>query len=97
MKKIITKGTDTYRATCSECGTAFTYEREDVHHNYMTGGDWVSCPHCAHSHRHFGAAGAWGSPCGRGDGSKTSMSVKPFSTIYRNDRWLLGPPGQRWD
>ena len=58
MKKIITKGTDSYKASCAGCGTAFTYEREDVHHNYIRGGDWVSCPHCSHDHRHFGA-GQW--------------------------------------
>jgi predicted Zn finger-like uncharacterized protein len=52
MKKIITKGTDTYKATCHECGAVFTYEREDVRHDDKLGGEWVSCPHCGHSHNH---------------------------------------------
>ena len=53
--KIITAGTDTYRATCAECGCRFTYEREDVHHNYARGGDWVGCPGCHHQVMHVGA------------------------------------------
>lgn len=57
MKKIIKPGTDIYRATCTECGAVFTYEREDVHHNYVRGGEHVSCPNCGHGHRHFGASG----------------------------------------
>jgi hypothetical protein len=88
MKEIIAKGTDRYRASCSECGTVFTYEREDVHHNYVLGGDWVSCPHCGHSHRHFGA-GKWD----RG-GSGCDMSVRPLNP-YRG--WSLGPPVRGWD
>lgn len=55
MKKIINKGTDVYKATCIECGTIFTYGREDVHHNYIKGGEEVSCPHCGNSVKHFGA------------------------------------------
>ena len=53
--KIITPGTDTYRATCTECGCCFSYERSDVHHNYVKGGEWVSCPQCGHGHYHRGA------------------------------------------
>ncbi len=56
MKKIITKGTDTYHATCTECGARFSYEREDVRTNYVRGGEWVSCPHCGHDHQHFGTS-----------------------------------------
>jgi len=61
MKKIISPGTDTYRATCQECSAVFTYQREDVRTNYVRGGEEVSCPHCGHSHKHYGATGAgWG-------------------------------------
>jgi len=68
MKKIISKGTDTYKATCNECGAVFTYERGDVLQNYVRGGEWVSCPHCGYGHRHFGVA-AWGR------GPKSCLSV----------------------
>ena len=61
MKKIISSGTNHYRATCHECGAVFTYQREDVRTNYARGGEEVSCPHCGHGHRHFGVTGAWGS------------------------------------
>lgn len=60
MKKIISGGTNHYKATCQECGAIFTYQREDVHTNYVRGGEWVSCPHCGHGHRHFGVTSAWG-------------------------------------
>lgn len=97
MKKIITKGTDTYRASCSECGTTFTYERDDVHTNYVKGGEWVSCPHCGHGHRHYGAqsprgygAGAWGR-----SGSGCDLSFKIPDP--HKGRWLLAPPGRRWN
>jgi DNA-directed RNA polymerase subunit RPC12/RpoP len=64
MKKIVRGGTDTYKATCHECGAVFTYQREDVHHNYIKGGEWVHCPHCGHGIMHFGASGSsW--PCAR--------------------------------
>jgi predicted Zn finger-like uncharacterized protein len=72
MKNIIAKGINKYRGTCPECGTIFTYEREDVHHDYVHGGERVSCPHCAHSIRHFGAGGS--SWMGRGSGDPC-MSV----------------------
>jgi hypothetical protein len=55
MKRIIHDGVDHYHARCGECGCGFTYEREDVGHNYVTGGDYTSCPHCGHPVRHFGA------------------------------------------
>jgi hypothetical protein len=58
MKKIIIQGSTTHRACCSECATVFSYETEDVHTNYVRGGEWVSCPHCGHAVRHFGAARA---------------------------------------
>lgn len=57
-KRIISDGTDTYRATCDECGCVFTYERGDVHHNYMHSADHVSCPQCGHGCRHLGAQGS---------------------------------------
>lgn len=62
--KIISKGTDTYNATCLECGTVFTYEREDVHACGGGGGEYVPCPHCGERHRHTGVrlarARRWG-------------------------------------
>jgi len=57
-KKIITAGIDAYRTTCSECGCRFTYERSDVHANYVRGGEEVSCPHCGSRCPHFGASGS---------------------------------------
>ena len=67
--KIITPGTDTYQATCSECGCKFTYQRGDVHTNYVTVvREVVGCPHCGYQVSHFGAV-PWGSrraPCSRG-------------------------------
>lgn len=54
-KRVISAGDDVYRATCSECGCVFTYEREDVRHNYVSGGERVSCPHCGHDCGHYGA------------------------------------------
>lgn len=66
MRQIVKPGTDTYRCTCHECAAVFTYEREDVHHNYVRGGEWVSCPGCGHDHRHFGASGGvWPQSVGR--------------------------------
>jgi hypothetical protein len=62
--KIITPGTDVYRANCSECGACFTYDRSDVHHNYLRGGEWVSCPQCAHPHMHLGSEGRRQRSCG---------------------------------
>lgn len=58
-KKIIEQGSTTFRATCTECGTRFTYEPEDVRRNYVRGGEETSCPHCGHTCRHFGNGG-WG-------------------------------------
>lgn len=58
MRRIISEGRTTYHGTCHECGARFTYEREDVNHNYVRGGDWVSCPSCGHACRHFGASGS---------------------------------------
>lgn len=58
MKKIVKPGTDVYRATCTECGAVFTYEREDVCRSHV--GDYVTCPNCGHNNRHFGASStAW--------------------------------------
>jgi DNA-directed RNA polymerase subunit RPC12/RpoP len=54
--KIIKEGVDKFRATCGNCGTTFSYEMEDVHTNYLKGGEQVSCPHCGHSHRHYGVS-----------------------------------------
>ncbi len=62
--KIISPGTDTYRATCSECGARFSYEREDVHTNYVRGGEWVGCPQCHHPHMHLGSEGRRQGTCG---------------------------------
>lgn len=55
--KIIRPGTDTYRATCTECGCQFTYQREDVVHSYLYVGDRVCCPQCGNAMYHFGASG----------------------------------------
>lgn len=55
MKTIIQEGTTKYNTRCDECGCRFTYDREDVHENYVRGGDWVSCPSCGTSCRHCGA------------------------------------------
>jgi len=49
----------TYSSDCSRCGCAFTYQLEDVHHNYTFGGEQVSCPGCGHGVRHNGSPGAW--------------------------------------
>ena len=73
--KIITPGTDVYTATCTECGCRFSYERSDVHRNYVRGGERVGCPQCGHQQHHFGASGTvWPSAdrrdwtCARGRG-----------------------------
>jgi len=60
-KKIIQQGSTTFRATCTECGTRFTYEREDIMKNYVLafGAEEVSCPHCGHACRHFGNGNKW--------------------------------------
>ena len=57
MKRIVHEGSKSYRAHCSECGAVFTYEREDVHRDYVHGGERVSCPCCGTGLRHFGASG----------------------------------------
>jgi len=88
MKKIVRQGTDTYRATCHECGTVFTYERDDVHHNYVRGGEWVSCPHCGHQLMHHGASGTSWPGCGRGD----LRIPNPHSP---KNCWFTGPPNPR--
>lgn len=80
-KKIIQGGTDTYHGHCSECGCHFTYERSDVLHNYLSGGERVSCPHCGHSLRHLGEAGTqWG----RGGGGYRAL-VAPKGSAFRHD------------
>lgn len=53
-KRILEEGSTTFHARCTECGTHFSYELEDVGHNYMLGGDWVSCPKCHRGCRHYG-------------------------------------------
>lgn len=58
-KKIIVKGSTTFRATCRDCGTCFTYERDDVRQNYVRGGEWVSCPLCGQQCRHLGRGNDW--------------------------------------
>lgn len=55
--QIVEKGADTYHGHCGECGCRFTYQRTDVHHNYVQGGARVSCPHCGQQLHHFGASG----------------------------------------
>jgi len=54
-KEIIRKGATKYTAHCGECSAVFTYEREDVHQNYVRGSECVSCPSCGHDCRHLGA------------------------------------------
>ncbi len=58
--KIVKQGSTTHRATCTDCGTVFTYERSDVHRNYVRGGEWVACPCCGENVMHLGAG--WRSP-----------------------------------
>lgn len=58
-KEIIKSGVNKYTQTCSECAAIFTYQREDVHTNFVRGGEWVGCPECGHSHRHLGASNIW--------------------------------------
>lgn len=86
MKKIIQEGITKYKGTCSECGAVFTYEREDVHHNYVYGGDHVSCPSCGHSCRHLGASGTSWPGCG---GSHIVRLPTPW--LNRND-WSCRRP-----
>ena len=49
MIKIIKEGT---RKTteCDHCGCVFSYDREDVEHELLAGGekDYLICPQCAH-------------------------------------------------
>jgi coenzyme F420-reducing hydrogenase gamma subunit len=52
--KIIQEGVTTYHATCHECGCKFSYNREDVHHNYLRGIDCIGCPSCGASCQHNG-------------------------------------------
>ena len=56
-KEILKQGIKTYTGHCDECGADFTYQREDVRHNYVRGGEDVGCPCCGHGVRHFGEAG----------------------------------------
>jgi hypothetical protein len=59
-RKIVEAGTDTYRATCGECGCRFTYERSDIHTNYVAHvRQVVSCPHCGKDVGHLGAGNGW--------------------------------------
>lgn len=62
MKTILSPGTDSYRATCSECGTVFRYERSDVGHNFVRGREETSCPHCGRGVPHRGAVRGWTEP-----------------------------------
>lgn len=54
-KTILERGQDKYVCTCGECGTRFSYERDDVSRNYVVGGEHVYCPHCSKPCRHYGA------------------------------------------
>lgn len=70
MKEIIKPGKAKYHGHCGECGAEFTYERSDVHHNFVHGGEHVSCPICGHNVRHFGESGTrWPSDHGCDGGS----------------------------
>lgn len=83
-KTIIHKGVSNYHAHCGECGCEFTYERVDVHHNYIRGGEFVACPHCGHECAHFGESGTswprerpmrrWACPQGRYRGGQLCTS-----------------------
>jgi len=55
MIRVIREGVVEHRATCQNCRCQFTYERSDLHTNYLHGGEWVSCPGCGEGHRHAGA------------------------------------------
>ena len=65
-KKIVIQGTNIYCGHCHECDAQFTYEREDVHTNYVRGGEEVSCPCCGHRVSHFGASSGRRSSGGSG-------------------------------
>ena len=72
-KEILKQGATKYHGHCGECGAEFTYEREDVHNNYVRGGEEVGCPCCGKSVRHFGEAGTrW--PKGRCEVARTTTS-----------------------
>ena len=93
-KKIIREGSTTFHMDCPECGTYFTYESEDVRHNYVRGGEWVTCPFCAHACRHFGASARWDGCGGRRSRSGHSMMC---GTTHRGANWYAAPSrGASW-
>lgn len=49
MKKIVAQPTH-YQVACSNCGTIFTYEDEDINHSNFK----VSCPVCNATMYHYG-------------------------------------------
>lgn len=72
--RILTPGCNHYNGHCAECGCEFSYQREDVHHNYRNSGEYVACPSCGASCHHFGASGTrWPRPL-RDGGAKWSVS-----------------------
>ena len=87
MKTIIVEGVTKYRTTCRECAAVFTYELVDVHHNYVRGGDYVSCPGCGSACRHLGAVGLG---LGRRDRTRGRRSThwldgcEPFGSLPRS-------------
>ena len=64
MIRIIQQGSTRHTARCTECDTLFEYDSSDARHNYVRGGEWVSCPYCGCPVRHFGASGAPGARWG---------------------------------
>jgi hypothetical protein len=50
--KIVEAPPKTYCAHCNKCGATFTYEIDDVHRNYLRGGEGIYCPSCAEWCRH---------------------------------------------
>jgi hypothetical protein len=81
MIKIITPGTTTYRVHCGNCACEFTYERGDVHHNYVRGGEWVACPTCGRSCAHFGEGGTSWAPRRRSAWHDPESNYQPYGPL----------------
>lgn len=49
---ITRKAPRNYSTDCGRCGCSFSYQLDDVHRNYVRGGEFVHCPSCSNSIRH---------------------------------------------
>lgn len=49
---VLKKASRTFKVGCRKCGTSFSYELEDIKHNYVKGGEGVWCPSCGEWTRH---------------------------------------------